>query len=139
MKSTTGKRSRSSSSSSNGAVSRERLYELLGDAILLPSDARTKVPTWNGTPYPWKDISYADTQSIHYVKRLDAAIVKGNICVRCGPTSRGWLAAIDIDNAEAATNFLKANPRFKKTFTTKGKRGCHFWFYVAGDFPQAKA
>jgi hypothetical protein len=108
----------------------QQIFSLVGNrAILLPIPLGIKAPAFHG----WQQVTFADTQVPAYQRRLqDCISAGGNIGILLGNT----LAAIDFDTDTAMTTFLDANPAFANTLQTKGKRGCQFWFKVAGDYPE---
>jgi hypothetical protein len=115
----------------------ERLYQLLGRAVLLPIPLGQKGPKLKG----WQTLTFEATQTTEYQEDLSACVIRGgNIGVLLGPAS-GDLHTIDIDDDELAEMFASDNPALATTLRSRGCRGCQFWFRPTPDttFPSAKA
>ncbi len=98
----------------------KRIYDLLGrQVVLLPIKAGTKRPQHK----KWQETTFAKTQTAGYQHRLEKAPAIG---VLLGAPSNG-LCTVDLDADEVAEEFLKRNPRLRKSLITKGKRGCNIW------------
>jgi hypothetical protein len=115
-----------------------RLYELLGQAVLLPLVYGEKYPIGKES-LGWEKITFADTQAEKYQERLLKAIARGgNIGVRLGALSDG-LVAIDLDDDRIADHFLEElNPQLRLTLRSRGCRGFQLWLRIKGDYPNAQ-
>src|SRR5258708_11343658 len=113
----------------------DRLYELLGEVVLLPIPLGEKGPKEPG----WQALTFAETQ-----KRRDELLNvierRGNLGVLLGPKS-DRLLTLDIDRDELVDQWLARCPWLANTTRTRGKRGCQFWFRLEPDceYPGAKA
>jgi len=112
-----------------------RLYSLLGDAVLLPIPLRTKAPDIIG----WQHYTFAECNS-RYQSLLYAASRGGNIGVLLGPAS-GRLFALDLDEDSLVDQWLNRHPWLADTLRSKAKRGCQFWLRLEPgcDYPNGKA
>src|SRR4029077_13353905 len=108
------------------------LLGLLGDpttanTLFVPEVCGTKRPRIKG----WNQLTW-DTLDEYYWRCFRQSIVEeGNLAVLLGPIS-GDLCTIDIDRDELLADFLSVNPALRDTLTTKGNKGCQFWFRAVG-------
>jgi putative DNA primase/helicase len=110
------------------------LYELLGDAVLLPINKGWKYPLGS-----WQLTTLAASKTIESQKRLTEKIANGgNIGVLLGEAS-DRLVAIDLDADEDAKEFFALNPWLNKTLLSRGARGCQFWIRVKDFAEHAKS
>ena len=113
----------------------DRLYKLLGDAVLLPIPLGEKGPKEPG----WQEQTFAESQ-----KRRDELITVirrgGNLGVLLGPKSNR-LFALDLDDDQLVGQWLIRHPWLANTLRSRGKRGCQFWFRLEDgcDYPNGKA
>jgi hypothetical protein len=113
----------------------DRLYELLGEVVLLPIPLGEKGPKEPG----WQALTFAESQ-----KRRDELleVVKrgGNLGVLLGPKPNRLLA-LDLDSDQLVDTWLVRHPWLANTMRSKGKRGCQFWLRLANDcdYPNGKA
>jgi P4 family phage/plasmid primase-like protien len=99
-------------------------YDLLGDAVLLPIPYKTKGPIRSG----WQKTTFTDTQAADYRAELETVVAEGgNIGVLLGFAS-GGLIAVDLDSDDRVLEFVRLNGHLGDTLTSRGKRGCQFWF-----------
>lgn len=109
-----------------GADPVQSVLELLGsDVILVPCRLRTKIPAMR-----WGEVALEKMSSPGYLAKL----AKGNIGVVLGRRS-GGLCTLDIDSDDNMSAFLDLNPDICQTLSTRGARGCNFWWRIAGPFP----
>jgi len=113
------------------------VYELIGEAVLLPIPLGEKRPVDEG----WQTISYKDSLGRPYQQRLVEAIRRGgNIGVRLGPaSSRLW--ALDLDDDSIVDEWITSTPWLANTLRSRGRRGCQFWLRLEPgcEFPNGKA
>jgi hypothetical protein len=109
----------------------KEIYELLGNAVLLPLRAGKKFP---GTK-SWQNTTWEQTQNPEYQTKLRGS---RNIGVLLGERS-GGLVAIDIDKSEELEPFLELNPGLKTSLRTLGSKGAQIWVRLNGnDYPRKK-
>jgi hypothetical protein len=105
-----------------------KLYEAFGPcAILIPIPRGEKGPKGK----KWQTITFADTQTPTYQRKLAWFAEHANIGVRQGPN----LQSIDVDDDELAEPFLELNPVLRDTTITKGKRGVQIHVKAKGSYP----
>lgn len=104
-----------------------RLWELLGECVLLPIPCGTKGPRFDG----WQKVELADMADAGYVSLFGGAC---NIGVLLGEPSEG-LCSIDVDFDGWAETFLAANPRVRDTLRTARVSYGNFWVRIKGDYP----
>jgi P4 family phage/plasmid primase-like protien len=107
------------------------LYDLLGDAVLLPIDKGSKRPLFAGWQKTTFDASRAKESQAELAERVADG---GNIGVLLGEAS-DRLVAIDLDTDEDAREFFALNPWLNKTLLSRGARGCQFWIRLT-DFAE---
>jgi hypothetical protein len=101
----------------------DHLYQLLGEAVLLPIPIGKKSPISQA----WQRITFDETQTPEYQKELRVCVDRGgNIGVKLG----SGLVAVDIDDDASIPEFIKLNPFLADTLRSRGKRGCQFWFRI---------
>jgi hypothetical protein len=112
----------------------DRLYELLGAAVLLPIPLGKKGPQFPD----WPKLTFAESKGSPAL--LEAVRRGGNVGVLLGPAS-GRLLALDIDRDELVAEWLARFPWLANTLRTKGKRGCQFWMKLEEGvlYPNGKA
>lgn len=106
------------------------IRRLVGAPVLLPIQTGQKKPTLSG----WQKLTPESCDESHERKLLAADAVG----VALGPVSDG-LITVDMDHDAAAEEFLALNPWMAGTLTTKGQRGCNFWFRMIGPYPERTA
>jgi len=110
----------------------QKLYATFGPcAVLIPIPRGEKGPK----DKHWQTITFANTQTPTYQRKLAWAADHANIGVRQGPN----LQSIDVDDDELVEPFLRSNPVLRDTTVTKGKRGVQIHVRVKGDFPNGMA
>jgi hypothetical protein len=117
-----------SSMSGENGITIEQIQKRLPGAVLIHIPKGEKGPKHKG----WQETTLLATQYPTYQKQLRAF---SNTGVLLGPPS-GSLIAIDFDVEEDVTLFLEDNPAFRNTLRTKGARGCQFWAYIRGNYPE---
>jgi hypothetical protein len=112
-----------------------KLYELLGNAVLLPIPLREKGPQESG----WQKLTYNPADERHE-ELLQVVRRGGNLGVLLGPSSNRLLA-VDLDDDQLVDQWLVRHPWLANTLRTKGKRGCQFWMKLEEgcDYPNGKA
>jgi len=107
----------------------QKLYAIFGPrAVLIPILCGEKGPRGRD----WQTITFADTQTEVYQRKLAWHSEHANIGVRQGDT----LQSIDIDDDELVKAFVNLNPFLRDTTVTKAKRGCQFHVRVRGAYPK---
>lgn len=106
------------------------IRRLLGTPVLLPIRTGHKKPTLSG----WQKLTPESCDESHEGKLLAAEAVG----VALGPVSAG-LITVDMDHEAAADELLALNPWMAGTLTTKGQRGCNYWFRMIGPYPERTA
>jgi hypothetical protein len=116
----------------SGQTELDRLYRLLGKAVLLAIPLGEKGPLGNG----WQQSTFAGTTS----ELLEVANRGGNLGVLLGPASNR-LFALDLDNDALIIQWIDRTPWLANTLRSKGKRGCQFWLRLERecDYPSTKA
>ena len=114
--------------SNNGAITIERIYELLPKAVLLPIAEREKKP--HPALKAWQTITFDETQNDAYQEVLR---LLPNTGVLLG-TPSGNLCTVDADGDQYLTEFLELNPALG-SFVSKGHRGGQVWMYLIGEYP----
>jgi len=115
----------------------ERLYSILGQAVLLPIPKGQKGPALKG----WPNITFAQSaQPDHQGQLIQALERGGNLGALLGPSS-GGLIALDIDDDGLVPVVIDLHPWLAKTLRTRGARGCQFWFRLEpeAEFPRGQA
>lgn len=97
-------------------------------AVLIEVRAGKKVPVGQ-----WGDKTLKDMKDPEHRRRLG----RGSIGVALGSRSNG-LFTVDCDDDGAMQAFLEANPSLKGTLTSRGARGCNFWFWAASSVPPTR-
>jgi hypothetical protein len=113
----------------------DRLYELLGEVVLLPIPLGEKGPKEPG----WQARTFAESQK-HRDELLEVIKRGGNLGVLLGPKSNRLLA-LDLDSDQLVDTWLVRHPWLANTMRSEGKRGCQFWLRLANDcdYPNGKA
>src|SRR5262249_25515488 len=114
----------------NAAI--QKLYSIFGSReVFIPIPRGKKGPTGES----WQTITFDDTQTSAYQRKLAFHAQHANIGVRQGDT----LQSIDIDDDELVKAFVDLNPSLRDTTVTKAKRGCQFHVRVRGAYPNKQA
>jgi Bifunctional DNA primase/polymerase, N-terminal len=113
----------------------DRLYRLLGDAVLLPIPLGKKRPQET----EWQNLTF-DQHKERHSDLLKAINRGGNIGVLLGPKSNR-LFALDLDDDELIDKWLARFPWLADTLRTRGARGCQFFMRLENDceYPNGKA
>ncbi len=108
----------------------EAIYKKVGDqTVLIPYKWGAKIPMRK----KWQETKLEDTRASDYVRDLE----QNNIGILVGRQS-GGLSNIDCDTDEFRDALLRADPNlYGQTLTSKGARGCSFWFRLTGEYPDA--
>jgi AAA domain/Bifunctional DNA primase/polymerase, N-terminal len=81
----------------------------------------------------WPDTVFDHTQAPAYQKELCRSIERGgNLGVKLGPDS-DRLFTLDVDSDELMERWKERVPWLAKTLSTRGARGCQFWFRLESD------
>jgi hypothetical protein len=114
-----------------GQIPIKKINDRLGKAVLLPIPKGYKHPYGlNG----WEKLTWEQTQKPGY--QLSLALAPGT-GVLLGRVSED-LCAIDVDQDRWVEPILAAMPFLRRTLRTRGRRGCHFWLRIKGDYPHKK-
>jgi phage/plasmid-associated DNA primase len=110
----------------------QKLYSIFGShEVLIPIPRAEKGPRDKS----WHTITFADTQTSAYQRKLAFHSEHANIGVRQGDT----LQSIDIDDDELVRPFMELNPFLQGTTSTKAVHGCQFHVRVKGAYPNNQA
>jgi Bifunctional DNA primase/polymerase, N-terminal len=115
----------------------EKLYALLGNAVLLPIPLGEKGPQLAG----WPTVIYQQTLERSYQQQLIETIGRrGNLGILLGPASNRLLA-LDLDHDALVDEWLSRHPWLCDTLRSKGRRGCQLWLRLEPDcpYPNGKA
>ena len=113
----------------------DRLYALLGKAVLLPIPLGKKGTQSAG----WQKLTFAESKR-KYSELRNVVSRGGNIGVLLGPASERLLA-LDLDDDDLIAEWLRRHPWLANTLRSKGRRGCQFWLRLEPDclYPSGKA
>jgi len=99
--------------------------------VFIPISRGEKAPKGKS----WEKITFEETQTEAYQKKLVWCAEHGNIGVRQGET----VQSIDIDDDELVEQFQELNPFLANTTVTRAKRGCQFHVRIKGAYPNGQA
>ena len=113
-------------------VRRDRLYKLVGPAVVVPVPYGEKGPRTKG----WQDVTFEQSLEAAYQETICECFGprRGNLGLIVGPPS-DHLVDVDIDVDEWVEPFLEANPKLRMTLRRRGKRGCGLMIRMEGDYP----
>jgi hypothetical protein len=101
--------------------------------ILVPTERSSRKPL-----VKWKELDSSCINDEEWLSKMGMVCYNGgNIQVKLGPVS-DHLVCFDVDDDSLVEPFLKLNPKLKETFRNRGRKGCHLWAYMKGEYPLKK-